>query len=146
MSQKMKFEAPYAFIYFPMTAEILTPGHIKAIKWLQKKSHVIVGLLSEKALKGYKKCVVPYRDREFILKQFTEVWRQDSLDPSKNLDRLLDRLIEEFGTKYRVGLASGDGFEKVERDAAKRFGYKLIKINFPKTWSSSKIKQKIRKS
>lgn len=133
-------------IYLPMTAEILTPGHIKAIKWLQKKGPVIVGLLSEKALKGYKKCVVPYKDREFIIKQFCDVWRQDSLDPSENLEKLAERAMLGYMQSVKLGLASGDGFEKVERDAAKKYGYKLLKINFPKTWSSSKLKEKIKES
>lgn len=129
-------------IYFPATCEILTPGHIKCLEWLrdykrQKHPQIIIGLLTTKALKGYKKVVVPFKDRKYILEHLwiphygfntIQIVPQDSLNPSKNIE------------KYKpVAIASGDGWESEELEAIKK--YKLIKINinFPKKWSSSKV-------
>lgn len=137
-------------LYFPATMDLVTVGHIKCLEWLRdykKQIHplIYIGLLTDKALRGYKKTVVSYKDREYIVKAIANgiqtkcglpcVWvvPQDSLNPYKNLK------------KYKaVILASGDGFEKVEKEAAKKLGVKLLKIDFPKTWATSKLKKKIR--
>lgn len=116
-----------------MSARVLTPGHIKAIEQLWKKDYVLVGLLTAKAMKGYKKEIVPFKDRKFILEKLgVRLVAQDSLDPFYNLK------------KYKAtALASGDGFEPCEKEAAKKLGIKLINIKLrgekKKKYSSSKI-------
>ena len=137
-------------IYVPMTMDLITVGHIKVLEWLRDYKHqshpqIIIGLLTDKALKGYKKNIVPFEERRYIVETLARGIRtkfnmpccwvvpQDSLNPYKNLK------------KYKaVILASGDGFEKVEKEAAKKLGVKLLKIDFPKTWATSKLKKKIR--
>ena len=122
-----------------MTANILTPGHIKCLDYLTKKDSVIVGLLTSKALKGYKEELVPYKDREFVLDHVDvygfAIVPQDSLDPSKN--------IQEYECD---AIASGDGWEKVELGAIKKLKLKKIDIKLPgekkKKYSSRKIWQK----
>lgn len=125
-------------IYFPMTANILTPGHIRCLRFLSKLGYVYVGLLTKEALKGYKREVVPFKDRKEILDTIADavggiaVVPQKSLNPKQNI------------RKYKCqALASGDGFEPVEKKAAK--GLKLINIKFKneksKKYSSSKICQ-----
>lgn len=127
-------------IYFPMSCRILTAGHIKCLESLNKLGLVYIGLLTSKALKGYKKDIVPYKDREYILETVAmalgniEIVPQDSRDPSINVK------------KYRCkALASGDGFNKWEAGAIKKL--KLNKINIKlkgekkKLYSSSKILQ-----
>jgi len=138
-----------------MTAEILTPGHIKCLEWLKKRTGyirpmIIVGLLSDKALKGYKKCVVTYKDRKYVLEQIKYVdflVKQDSLSPYKNLVK--------FGAE---AIASGDGWEKEELKAIREYNkyfkkkvgrnIRLINIKLNswegkshKMYSSSKIKK-----
>lgn len=130
-------------IYFPMSARILTPGHIKALEVLNKQGFVTVGLLTAKALKGYKPEIVPYEDRFYILETIAyalggiEIVPQDSLDPLENLK------------KYKAeALASGDGFEKVELDAIKKLKLEKIEVRLHgekkngKLYSSSKILKK----
>lgn len=125
-------------IYFPMSCRILTAGHIKALEALNKIGFVIVGLLTAKALEGYKKEVVPYKDRLYILETIAmalggiDVVAQDSLDPTKNLKA------------YQCGaLASGDGFEEVELLAIAKLKLAKIEIKLKgektKLYSSSKI-------
>lgn len=120
-------------IYFPMTCNVLTPGHIQCIDYLNERGHLTVGLLTAKALKGYKKEAMPFADRKFILEAFNcIVVPQDSLDPSVNLK------------KYKIDvIASGDGWEKEELQAIKKLGVKVINIKLKgekvKKYSSSKI-------
>jgi glycerol-3-phosphate cytidylyltransferase-like family protein len=121
-----------------MTCSILTPGHIKCLEILEKKGGVVVGLLSSKALKGYKREVVPFKDRKFILDKLSKsignmrVIRQDSLNPFDNL--------KAYDFEY---MASGDGFEQSELDAMESLGVKRINLKLPKEtkkrWSSSSI-------
>jgi len=135
-------------IYFPMSADILTPGHIKCLEWLrdyqsQKHPSIYIGLLSDKALEGYKKTIVSYKDREYIMEAIARgitkwgiscayVVKQDSLNPVENIK------------KYKcVAVASGDGWEPEELEAIKKLGLLKIDIDFPKKWSSTKIKEKI---
>ena len=124
-------------IYFPMTVNILTPGHIKCLEYLITRGEVVVGLLSSKALKGYKKEIVTYKDREFILKNLRfnfEIAKQDSLNPVSNLKK----------TKCDA-IASGDGWEKEELKAIEKLGIDVINIKLDgekkKKYSSSKLLQ-----
>lgn len=122
-------------IYFPMTANILTAGHIKCIEWLSKKDSVMIGLLTAKALKGYKREIVPYEDRFYIMlqiaKSFDNVYviPQDSLEP-KN-------------AAHCDAIASGDGWEPVELEMIKRYNIKRIDIKLKgeksKRYSSTAI-------
>ena len=134
-------------IYLPISARILTRGHIECIEWLRDYKHqkhplIYLGLLTDKAMKGYKDPIVKFKDRLKIMETAANGIRkldmrccwvvpQDSLDPSDNIK------------KYRpVALASGDGFEPCELKAIKK--YKLLKINITlkKNYSSSKIIEK----
>jgi glycerol-3-phosphate cytidylyltransferase-like family protein len=118
--------------YIPMTVNTLVVGHVRIIKKVQEKGNVIIGLLTSKALKGYKKEVTPYKDRLEMMQALDfciDIVPQDSLDPFKNL--------KEYGCDY---LVSGDGFEPIEKEAAKKLGVKLLKVNSGSKIHSSDIK------
>ena len=99
-----------------MTADILTAGHIKFLEQIReryKHPQIIIGLLSVKALRGYKKTIVPYEDREYILKnlkQVDEVVKQDDLNPYSNLIKT-----------RAMAIASGAGWEKRELKAIEKW-------------------------
>ena len=126
-------------VYFPMSADILHIGHLRAIRFCVEKGKVIIGLLTDKVIEDYKeKPVVPFEQRKELLEALPEVYkviRQDSLRP--NL----------VGMDY---LASGDGFEEEEIDAAKQYRCELLHINLKsekegdKLFSSTEIKNKIK--
>jgi len=124
-------------IYLPMTAEIITGGHVGVLKQLARQAELIVGLLDEEALKGYKECIVSFEDRKEILEAIRWTWkvvRQSSLDPYENL------------IKYKIThVASGDGWEKEEFEAIKKAGCKIINVKLDgekeKSYSASKIKE-----
>lgn len=103
-----------------MTANVLVPGHIKLLIKLFEKGDVVVGLLTSKALKGYKKERMPFKDRKYILERISlplTVVAQDTLSPEVNL------------IKYQCdAIASGDGWEKSELDTIKKLGIKKINV------------------
>lgn len=127
-------------IYFPMTCNILTKGHIEALKMLVQEDFVRVGLLTAKALEGYKKELVPFEDREYILKavirgfdewEDIQVVPQESLDPSANIKA------------YRcTAIASGDGWAAPELKAIEKFGLRKIEFDSGCTIHSSDIIKK----
>lgn len=117
-----------------MTADILTPGHIKSIRWLEKKcKNLIVGILTDKALVGYKRNVVCFEDRFFIIKSITKnVVPQKYLSPEQNIK------------KYRPdAIASGDGWEDEELKVIKKYKLNIVDIDIPKEHSSTAIKKRV---
>jgi len=121
-----------------MTASLVTPGHIKCLKYLVNKGEVYIGLISDKGLEGYKPVIVPYEERRFVMKTIaqaignTVVVKQDSLSPVDNLKKY-----------FCDALASGDGFEDSELEAIEKLKLKKINIRFKgekeKKFSSSRI-------
>lgn len=128
-------------IYLPMTADIITVGHIRIIQQCVKKGDLIVGLLTETALEGYKNVVMTYGERKEILEAIKGVQKvvpQPHLNCANNL------------FKYKVVLlASGDGFNLDEIKAARLAGCKLFNIRLSgegkkdKFYSSTDIKRRI---
>jgi bifunctional ADP-heptose synthase (sugar kinase/adenylyltransferase) len=122
-----------------MTANILTVGHLRCLRWLNKRyDGVIVGLLTSNALKGYKDEIVLFDERYEIMKVITSylgiiLVLQDSLDPSENIKLLKPDC-----------LASGDGFEFCELNAIKKYNLEKVDIPLPKDHSSSNIINKIK--
>lgn len=130
-------------IYFPMSANILTVGHIKCLEYLRNRGFVTVGLLTAEAMKGYKQELMPYEDREYILETIAmalgniDIVPQNSLDPSDNI------------RKYKCDIiASGDGFNADELRAIEKYKLKTLDIRLArergKKYSSSAICKKIR--
>lgn len=131
-------------IYFPVTCDILTPGHIECFKWLLERDELIVGVLTDKALEGYKKNLVPFKDRFYIVEHIGigmgfNVVPQDSLDPEGTIQKY----------KGITALASGDGFESGELAIIKKHKLKRINVRLlgerKKKWSSSAIIGKAKK-
>lgn len=111
-------------ILFPMTCNVLVPGHIKALEKLSKMGFVTVGLLTPEAMKGYKAELMPYKDREYILETVAYAIGNIDVVPQKSLDP--SDLIKRFKI---TALASGDGFEECELRAIKKFKLKRIDLN-----------------
>jgi cytidyltransferase-like protein len=130
-------------VYLPMTADIITPGHIGVIKKCYRYGDVIIGLLTPQALKRYKKVIMTYAERHEILnaiKWVSKVMPQNGLNCYGNLMRCQ--------ANY---LASGDGFEPQEIESAKMAGCKLLDVRLVgekrgiKKYSSTNIKSRIRR-
>ena len=134
------------FIYFPMTVDVLTPGHIQAIELVRNHGFVVIGLLTDSALRGSNKTLVPYEDRLFILEYIakaignTMVVPQHRLDPSENIK------FYECTT-----IASGKPFTEEEQKAINELKLDTFEVRLKgerkgatkKNYSSSKIKEKL---
>jgi glycerol-3-phosphate cytidylyltransferase-like family protein len=113
-------------IYFPMAADIMTPGRIKCLIELKKIDKVIVGLLTSKAMKGHRTEVIPFKSRLYVLEAVCKgiggitIVSQGSIDPTKNLKR--------YKCEY---IASGDGFDLWEMKAMEKLGVKPLHIRLP---------------
>ncbi len=81
-----------ATVYVGMSADLLHPGHLKVIEAARQLGHVIVGLLTDKAIASYKRLpYLSYEQREIIvrnIKGVEEVVAQETLDYVPNLNRL----------------------------------------------------------
>ncbi len=138
MTKPIMSKISFEVIYIPMTADILHAGHIKSLRWLDEQcDFLVVGLITDEGLKGYKKPIMPYKDRKIILDELRCVHKvvpQNSLSPEENIK------------KYRPdAIASGDGWEPAELSVIKKYKLKVIDIeNGPwKRYSSTAIKKKI---
>lgn len=125
--------------YLPMTADLIHVGHISAIdKCFKMCDILIVGLLSDGAIRKYKGSspIIPYRERAKMLKSLDRSFlfaKQTSINPKENLK------------KYKADiLFSGDGFEKEEKEIAKKLKIKLGKFEYYSKQSTTKIYDKIR--
>lgn len=128
-------------IYSPFTGDILTVGHLRYIRECQKHGELIIGLLTAKALRGYKEVINPFNERKELLEGFgVKVVPQDSLN-------CYDNLVKFKATHC----ASGDGFEPEELTAIKKAHCEPLNISLPgekqgeKLYSTSAIKQEILK-
>lgn len=125
--------------YLPMTADLFHIGHLRAIRRCSQEGKVIIGLLTDEAIEGYKgrRPIISFEERQEILaaiKEVAEVVRQDSLSPYENLK------------KYQVDfLVSGDGFEPDELEAARLAGCATFDIPYTQCQSTTLIKEKIKK-
>jgi cytidyltransferase-like protein len=123
-----------------MTADIITPGHIRFIKKCHHYGDVVIGLLTDHAVKGYKKIIMTYLERCEVLDAVKWV---KSIVPQNGLYCYTN--LMKCQANY---LASGDGFDPKEIEAAKNAGCKLLNIKLAgekngKKWSSTNIKKRI---
>lgn len=119
-----------------MTGDLFHIGHLRAIKQCAKYGLVFVGLLTNRALKGYKPpTIIPYWERKELIDSIKGVYKvvpQHSLNMKNNL------------LAYNINLvASGDGFEPAELEAIKEAKCEPLEINYYPYQSTTKIREKI---
>lgn len=119
-----------------MSGDIIHAGHIDCIKKCSKYGKVVIGLLTDKAIKDYKgnTPIIPFEQRKKILENIVGVYKvikQESISPEPYLR-----------SRHASYIASGDGFEKEEKAIAEKYKVKLLNVG-PKKYSSSKIKEKV---
>ena len=131
-------------VYVGLSADILHEGHINILKIASKLGHVIVGLLTDRAIASYKK--LPYLNfdqRKVVLENIKYV---DKIIPQKTLDYIENLKI--IKPSYVVhGDDWKEGIQKKTRQRVikilKLWGGKLIEPKYTKNISSTNIKSKI---
>lgn len=121
--------------YIPMTADLFHAGHLDVICETYLQYKVIIGLLTDKAIRDYKgkSPITPFEERFRILKANTYVYLvvpQETIDPYDNL------------IKYEVDVVvSGDGFEKEELDAISKAGVEPLTVGIKNHSTTNLIKK-----
>ena len=76
-------------VYIAMSADLITPGHMKIIQEARQLGEVVIGLLTDVAIAGFQRLpYMPYEDRKIVIeniKGVREVVAQEKLDYVPNL-------------------------------------------------------------
>lgn len=132
-------------VYVGMSADMIHPGHLNIINEAKKLGDVIVGLLTDKAIAGYKRLpALKYEQRKIIIeniKGVSEVVPQHELDYSPNLRKLKPDFVVH-GDDWKKGI------QKVTRqkviDTLAEWGGKLHEVPYTKGISSSQLIQSLK--
>ena len=127
--------------YVGMSADLLHPGHLNIIKVAEKLGKVVIGLLTDEAIAGYKRLpLLDYEQRKAIIeyvKGVSKVVPQDTLDYVPNLQKYQPDYVVH-GDDWKTGIQK----ETRERviSALKEWGGKLVEPPYTDGISSTKLK------
>lgn len=123
-----------------MSADLIHPGHLNIINEAKKLGEVTVGLLTDKAIAGYKRLpFLTFDQRKQIIeniKGVENVIRQDTLDYVPNL-KLLKPDYVVHGDDWKTGVQKQTREKVIE--ALKEWGGELIEIEYTKGISSTQL-------
>ena len=127
-------------VYVAMSADLIHPGHLNIINRASKFGNVTIGLLTDKAIKSYKReTVMKYKDRFLVIssiKNVNKVIKQDTLDYTYNLRKIKPNFVVH-GDDWKKGIQSNTRKKVIIE--LKKWGGKLIEIKYTKRISSTKL-------
>ncbi|MBD1140967.1 adenylyltransferase/cytidyltransferase family protein [Pelagibacterales bacterium SAG-MED39] len=142
MKNKKKNKKPQ--VYVAMCGDIIHHGHINILKIAYRYGDVTLGLLSDRAIKSYKKDpLINFKHRKFVfqsIKYIKKIVKQNQLDYVPTLKRLKPNYVVH-GDDWKKGVQ-----KKVREKilvALKKWNGKLIEPRYTKKISSSLIKKKL---
>lgn len=133
-------------VYLSMNADILHYGHINILKIASKYGKVILGLMTNSAIKTYKKnpIIFNYNERKIIVENIKFVHTvvpQKSLSYRSNLIKYKPDFVVH-GDDWKRGVQQKTRLEVINTLA--EWGGKLIEPKYTKKISSSLIKTKLK--
>lgn len=132
-------------IYVGMVADAIHHGHINIIKEARKRGKVIIGLLTEKAVKLYKRTpILKYNERKIIVENIKGVERvvtQDSLDYVPNIKKYKPDILMH-GTDWKKGVQKETRNKAIK--ALKKYGGKLVEIPYTKGISTTEFIKRVK--
>lgn len=127
-------------VYIAMTADILHHGHMKIIAEGRKYGEVMVGVLTDEVISGYKRIpLLNFDQRKIIvenIKGVSQVVLQDTLDYSYNLRKYKPDFVIH-GDDWKEGIQREIRNKVIEVLA--EWGGKLVEIPYTKEVSISKL-------
>ena len=133
-------------VYVGIAADILHEGHINILKVASNYGEVIVGLLTNRAIKTYKNPpILNYRQRKIVLenmKYVKKVIPQTSLDYRKNLLKIKPHFVVH-GDDWKTGVQKKTRLNVIK--LISKWSGKLIEPKYTKNISSSLIKKNVAK-
>jgi len=132
-------------VYVGMAADLIHLGHVNIIDVASQYGVVIVGVLSDKAIIGYKRVpFLPFDQRKVIVEHLKGVSRvvvQDTLDYVPNLRRFKPGFVVH-GDDWKTGVQSKTRQRVI--DVLKEWGGKLIEPKYTVGVSSTKLIDAVR--
>ena len=133
-------------VYAAMNADILHYGHINILKIASQYGKVIIGLLTNSAIKTYKKTpiIFNYNERKIIVENIKYVHKvvpQKSLSYKNNLIKYKPDFVIH-GDDWKYGVQQKTRLEVINTLA--EWGGKLIEPKYTKKISSSLIKKNLK--
>ena len=132
-------------VYAGMSADIIHHGHINLIIKAKRYGRVIIGILSDKAIKGYKRDpIFNYNQRKLIIKNIKGVHKvveQNTLSYKKNLIKYKPDFVIH-GDDWKSGVQKKTRKEVLE--CLDQWGGRLIEIKYTRKISTSLIIKKIK--
>jgi phosphoenolpyruvate phosphomutase / 2-hydroxyethylphosphonate cytidylyltransferase len=132
-------------VYVGMSADMVHPGHLNIIREAAKLGDVTIGLLTDKAIAGYKRLpALNYEQRKIIIeniKGVQNVMPQNELDYSQNLRALKPDYVVH-GDDWTKGIQKQTRQKVIE--VLKEWGGKLVEVPYTKGISSTLLHQNIK--
>ena len=140
----LKFKKPSVFV--PMCLDLIHHGHINILSKAQKYGNVIIGLMTDDAIKRYKKreTLIKYKDRKKIAESFKFVSKVISLNGPQSYAPISKKYKFDYfihGTDWRDGPQSKGRIDLMS--AMKKWNGKVIEIKYTKNISSTKLRKQI---
>ncbi len=133
-------------VYVGMSADVIHPGHMNILKIASTYGDVVVGLLTDQAISSYKKIpLMNYEERYSVvecIKYVSEVMKQDTLDYTKNLEKLKPKYVVH-GDDWTTGIQKNTRNKVIE--SLKKWDGELIEVPYTKGVSSSELKNVLTK-
>ncbi len=132
-------------VYVGMSADMIHPGHLNIIKEASKLGDVVIGLLTDKAIAGYKRLpTLKYEQRKIIIesiKGVLEVVPQNELDYAPNLIKLKPDFVVH-GDDWKNGVQQKTRQKVI--DTLSEWGGKLYEVPYTKGISSTQLNQSLK--
>jgi len=129
-------------VYVAMVADFVHVGHINIIENAKKYGKIIIGLLTDEAVKSYKGTpFCPFEKRKRIVENIKGIWKvvpQDSLDYTKNILKYKPEYVVH-GDDWKQGVQK-EVREKVLK-SLEGWGGRLIEIPYTEGISSTDVRK-----
>jgi phosphoenolpyruvate phosphomutase len=132
-------------VYVGMSADLIHPGHLNIINEAKKLGEVTVGLLTDKAIAGYKRLpYLNYDQRKIIvenIKGVENVIPQETLDYVPNLKKLKPDYVVH-GDDWKTGVQKSTRDRVIE--ALKEWNGELVEVSYTKGISSTQLNKSLK--
>jgi phosphoenolpyruvate phosphomutase / 2-hydroxyethylphosphonate cytidylyltransferase len=134
-------------VYIGMSADLIHPGHLNVIKKGRELGCVVIGLLTDEAIAGYKR--VPYlnfQQRKTIIENIagvSEVVAQETLDYTANLQKIKPQYVVH-GDDWKTGVQKATRQKVIE--TLKEWGGELVEVPYTGGISSTTIQKALKET
>ncbi len=132
-------------VYIGMSADLIHPGHLNIIREGKKLGEVTVGLLTDKAIAGYKRLpYLTYDQRKIIIeniKGVSNVVPQETLDYVPNLEKLKPDYVVH-GDDWKTGIQKSTRENVI--NALKKWGGELVEVEYTQGISSTILNKSLK--